>query len=353
MYLQFVPQKRQLPRQANLSRVCLLIATASSLAAFGDVAHAADLDFVTVGAAGNRGTLPSERSLDYFPNSPVGQVDYEFRITRTPVVTSQWFEFVEAYKQFHQGPPNSLAFTSRWISRASTQNPPPYVYDPIAANYPVDVGFNYAARYCNWLHNNKVNEAWAFENGAYDMSLFYRNPDGSYEQQERRNPDARFWIPDMNEYYKAYYYDPNRFGVGQEGYWPHTGMSELPPIPGVTSNAGLFRWDVSVGQFPSVTSPWGLLDTSGGLGEQSETLLYGDQDIRQYIGATSWLGDSEVELWDALDTPLVGFSLVRTGFRVATIVPSPGSAVCVSIGAAWVSIRRRRTCDKELPSRHS
>lgn len=145
-----------------------------------------------------------------------------------------------------------------------------------AARWPIQVGFEYAARYCNWLHNGKVNEAWAFENGAYDTSTFRRDENGVYQGQEAHNPGAKFWIPTVDEWVKATYYDPNRYGDGQGGYWMYPNMSDERPISGVTTNAGEFG-DITmpgdVGQFPNALSPWGLLDTSGGRNEMTESLF--------------------------------------------------------------------------------
>ena len=52
------------------------------------------------------------------------------------------------------------------------------------------IGFLEAARFANWLHNGQGNGST--ETGAYDIS------DGI-----KRQPDARYWIPTENEWYKA------------------------------------------------------------------------------------------------------------------------------------------------------
>jgi hypothetical protein len=84
----------------NLSSVF----TASALAAGGALAQQVPPsyghDFVTIGAPGNRGTLPSEQPWAEFPDQAVGAVGYEFRITRTEVSANQWLEFARAYAPF-------------------------------------------------------------------------------------------------------------------------------------------------------------------------------------------------------------------------------------------------------------
>lgn len=115
---------------------------------------------------------------------------------------------------------------------------------PGLEHLPIEPSWEMAARYSNWLHNGKVNAAWAFENGAYDTSTFVVNPDGSTQHQLQHNPDARFWIPTYDELMKATYYDPNRYGPGQEGYWTYPNkrtVQNIPGPPGVgTTNATLW-----------------------------------------------------------------------------------------------------------------
>lgn len=76
--------------------VRMLFGAAMSLALLAH-ARAQDYghDFVTVGAPGNAAATPAGL-LFYTPGDPLPQsVNYEFRITRTEVLTSQWFEFVQ------------------------------------------------------------------------------------------------------------------------------------------------------------------------------------------------------------------------------------------------------------------
>jgi len=72
------------------------------------------------------------------------------------------------------------------------------------ANKPVNyISWFRAARYCNWLHNNKPA-------GAQNISS---TEDGSYSLNGAvtgvgiaRNSEAKFWIPSEDEWYKAAYY---------------------------------------------------------------------------------------------------------------------------------------------------
>ena len=94
-----------------------------------------------------------------------------------------------------------------------------------------------------------------------------------------REPGARFFLLNQDEWTKAVYYDPDRFGEGQGGYWRYPDGSDTPLIPGapgVGQTSG--GWDYvaagathpDVGAY-GVETPWGLLDASGGVREWLET----------------------------------------------------------------------------------
>jgi hypothetical protein len=306
------------------------------------------LDFVRVGAAGNAGYRPTGRG---FPTGRLeeGAVAYEYRIARTEMTVGHWYEFVSAYSPFHTGSPIATAFTGDYVY----WNGSGYEYPQEIARWPIQVGFEYAARYCNWLHNGKVNEAWAFENGAYDTSTF-RTVDGVYQGQAAHNEGARFWIPTVDEWVKATYYDPNRFGEGQGGYWMYTNMSDERPIPGETTNAGE-EFDITmpgdVGQFPNALSPWGLLDTSGGRREMTESAYDPGANTLYRVVRGSQVG-SRLSFDEDLivsESPMFATGSLA-GFRIASSVPAPGTSMVVVL-SAWASSLSRRRFHEESEQR--
>src|SRR5690606_23240620 len=94
------------------------------------------------------------------------------------------------------------------------------------------------ARYCNWLHNGKVNEQWAFDTGAYDASTFGRDENGDFTDDYTPLPGARFWIPSVDEWLKAVYYDPDRHGPGEGGWWLFPDSSDDPLVIGYPEDGG-------------------------------------------------------------------------------------------------------------------
>lgn len=308
-------------------------------------------EFVTIGAVGNRATISSE--VPRQPELQIGAVNYQYRITKTEVTGADWFEFVQAYAPFVGGAYNNTAFTSGSIifRGFDPQGTPTYTMNPVHTDEAVSFGWRYAARYVNWLHNNKAITQGAFENGAYNTSTFTSNPNGTVNDQLAHNPGARFWIPTQDEWGKAAYYDPNKYGPGMEGYWSHPGGSDTPlqgGIPGepgaqTSANVQISGFHPAVGSYPSVNAPWGLFDTSGGQAEWTETGFNTLGGRRLIFGSYAGQG-SGYTLWDRIDFQNFGFSSSGelAGLRLASAIPAPGTILLLLFGAT-ATTRRTRT----------
>ncbi len=302
-------------------------------------------DWVTISDPGNRDTLPHE--VTRYPEMRIGGVGYEYRMMRTEVTVEQHFEFVQAYWP-HMDPYERLrsGFRGLWIfSATGDRDDPRYYMSPGAEDRPSQMSFRIAARFANWLHNGKANEPWAFENGAYDTSTFGADDEGRLTDQERHHPDARVWLPTIDEMAKAAYWDPAKDG-GEGGYWlyPHS-SSDVPisglPWDGGETSAGLDDSApyLDVGSYPSVASPWGLLDGSGGEWEIGEDIDYlrlartrhGSKQFQDF-----WSWEDRLDTW----TSAVDFSVY--GVRFAAAVPSPHTAYAACGLLTFHLTRRRR-----------
>jgi len=208
-----------------------------------------------------------------------GSVDYVYRISTTEVSSGQWVEFLNAFGDYgdpHEayrdirisGIVKDTAYTGpgkRWKLREGFESP---------GHMPVlGISWFNAARYCNWLHHGKTNDLSKLEYGAYDLRNVVNNV------PPERSDGARYWMPSLDEHLKAAYYDPDKNGDGQGGWWlqPNGTDTELiigAPADGGQTNAGITEYDTDValddvlrlGVYEEVTSPWGLLDVSGGGG---------------------------------------------------------------------------------------
>ena len=115
------------------------------------------LSWSTVTHAGNRPANAGEAPDLYRPTLPApilaGSVGHDYRITTTEVTTAQWAEFVRAYAPFYAGPYNDAGFTSIWINHVGNGQ---FSVPAGTEQRPASVSWRMAARYCNWLCDNKA-----------------------------------------------------------------------------------------------------------------------------------------------------------------------------------------------------
>ncbi|MCA9275780.1 MAG: SUMF1/EgtB/PvdO family nonheme iron enzyme [Phycisphaerales bacterium] len=288
-------------------------------------------EFVVVDDPGNRDTNEFEVPLG--PEERIGGVDYVYLIAVTEVTVAQHLEFVEAYYPFYVirtgSELGSAQFSGRAIRVAFGQI---HILPGHHPDEPTVMSWEYAARYINWLHNGKIIEDWAFETGVYDTSTFVQDNDGNWLHQESHSPGARFWMPTADEWIKAAYWDPQK-NNGAGGYWRYQNGSDIEPRPGLPSeggerNAGVDNNDgfpLPVGSYPTVMSPWGVLDMAGGQSELFETIP--DSGNRYRRGT----GGSDFNYWhydDIFSPDIIGYyvntsAFVPNGLRLASTAYAP------------------------------
>jgi len=305
--------------------------------------------WATVTHAGNAPYVYQEPGIG---TRHVGQVNYDYRISKTEVTAGEWIQFVNAYKPYVDPAYRLSALYTSFLIRRDPQADGTVNYSvaPGADDYAIDVGFRFAARYCNWLHNGKVNQPWAFESGAYDTSTFGDLPNFGFTDQATRSPGAKFWMPSENEWIKAGYFDPNRYGPNQPGYWQFSNTSDTAPNsgpPGVgETSAGSNGNQYPSGAYPNTTSPWGLLDLSGGEREWVEDVVrdrFTGVPTFRFTRGSYWRQGSYAT-YDVLNGVLNGGTMLQGfgGVRLAAIVPSPGAFSGALVVTLSLALRRRR-----------
>ncbi|MBL0922275.1 MAG: SUMF1/EgtB/PvdO family nonheme iron enzyme [Phycisphaerales bacterium] len=269
----------------------------------------------------------------------VGGVDYRYRIAKTEVTNRQWYEFVLAYAPYVSPQfSGSSQFTGTGVGLSGGGG---YSLPASTAEHAAQVGWRFAARYVNWLHNGKVNEAWAFESGVYDAATFGPPSGGPITDQRERSEGARYFLPTRDEWAKAVHFDPNRYGEGQAGYWLYPYSADTMPVagapgtPGAQTNRGTLV-HVPVMSYPNATTPWGLFDASGSAFEWLET-INASQGGR--YGASSDKGEFFIDL-DRIQEWTQWSPTNLVGIRLASVVPAPGASLVAL--AAGAILRRRR-----------
>ncbi|MHB1035329.1 MAG: SUMF1/EgtB/PvdO family nonheme iron enzyme [Pirellulales bacterium] len=319
-------------------------------AVFGGVslAEATNIDMVTVG---NPGNAPD--------NNGFGAVPYTYQMGKYEVTVGQYAEFLNAvaktdtYLLYNGNAP---------IQRNGSSGSYTYSVARDRANHPVNyVSFWNALRFINWLNNDQPSgsqDASTTEDGAYtlDETCTLYDEDLADNGRIDRNAGAKFFLPAVDEWYKAAYYDPDK--PGGAGYWDYpTGTDVVPspvladPDPGNNANftfhdgdfwqsTGSIYGTTPVGAFTNSASPYGTFDQGGNLFE--------------HVGAKGdWASDSvggcfayESVSFTSLGIPArMEYTLI--GFRVAGAapVPEPSTVVLGVLGALGIGLgwwRRRK-----------
>jgi hypothetical protein len=303
------------------------------------------IEFSIIGSPGNP-EAPPEFQSRFTPTPRLGSVSTEYGLARAELTNTQYLEFVRAYAP-HFDVFDSVEFLGLGIrSNGDPRNPDSYFIRPGRENAAAEMGWRFAARYCNWLHNDKRGTPDSFLTGAYDATTFTPDPPaGTPNDVTQRLPGAKFFIPTQAEWTKGMYFDPNRFGPGQPGYWANPITSDAYVIPGLPENGGQSNVGINNGvlpfpilQYPTVMSPWGLFDGSGGEEEWLENSLpFGERLFR----STSQFGGSffddhiRVSRTDATDLR------ITIGLRVGVAIPTPPLAL-LGVGLLVVGLRRAR-----------
>jgi formylglycine-generating enzyme required for sulfatase activity len=320
-----------------------------------------DFQWTTVGNLGNA-PYTSANPDDANVNGR-GSVNHEFRASRLEITTAQWMEFVNAFAPFDNSPIDQNGPLIWGAQRAQRLPNGHWIMglgsNPITAQLPIGgISWRDAARYCNWLTNNKQVSLAAISTGSYDTTTWGNRDSttGAYPDDPHRMPGAKFFLPEISEYLKATHYDPNRYGEGQGGYWQYKTGLDTPPIPGLpgegNTNAGYLpggdpfaAWNIPLGSYSSVQTAYGLFDTSGGGKEWIEG--WNEQvtvNGRMYLGSYSAMSPSAIPTFDSIGAVSGSDDLVNpqnfTSFRVYSVVPSPGVSAWL-IAGTWTCRRKR------------
>jgi formylglycine-generating enzyme required for sulfatase activity len=324
--------------------VCLLTPAATAQVTF---------DWATIGNPGN--------APDSSPQGSVGAVDYVFQISKFEVTNAQYAEFLNAVDPTGA---NSLGlYDSNMTTNAAgggitfirrAADGLKYLPQVGKENKPV-IAVNYfdVMRFTNWLHNGQGQGST--ETGAYIVA------DGI---SEVRSTQAKYHIPNENEWYKAAYHK-NDGATGN--YWIYPTSTDAVPFsdqpPGADapdqSNTANFSEDdriangyndgyavtasdnfvvgptytTDVGAYWASSSPYGTFDQGGNVFEWTEGVPGSFRAMRggNWVygeGARALMGSFRLE-----QTSPFEFG-VGSGFRVARRVPEPASAMLLAIGAA-------------------
>jgi formylglycine-generating enzyme required for sulfatase activity len=249
----------------------------------------------------------SARGKD-FENAGVGYVGQAFAMGQSEVTNEMYVRFL-----------NAVAFKDRlyglYSDRMSPDKPAgggirrtgspqsgyTYSVEPGFEQKPVSFvsGFD-AMRFCNWLHNGMPGDpqavdparrtrltsdqdATSTEDGAY--TLLGANND----EVIRRNPGAKYYLPDQDEWHKAAYYDP----LPGPSYWWFADQTYSGP--GGNYNTveilGVDYRDLKDVKTSAAASHYGTFDQDGNVDEWLDASITSDDGNQRLIAEQSLTGD--------------------------------------------------------------
>ena len=297
-------------RNVRMAIWVMVIILSVASGASAEVIRGIDIDFVTIGNAGNPGDTRTEAKP-----SGCGAVDYSYQIGKYETTNGQWDSFVSA-----AGAPNGndggYSYNASWTG------------DNVPTN---NVSWYEAAQFCNYLTSGDKSL------GAYQFSGDNTNP-GDYLGIDRDSAISAYGIayviPTEAEWYKAAYYRAD--GSGYSTY-----ANGLDTITRVADNG----WNYYGGAY---SSPWnigtgtmeqnGTFDIMGNVWEWNEVLI-GSFGYRGYRGGAfnyySFYSGSSYRLNNVTSYNESN----NMGFRVAS-VPEPVTLLLLGLGGLMLRGKR-------------
>ena len=316
------------------------------------------MEFVVVGAPGNEAD-----EYDVFGDRH-GRVDYTYSISSYEVSNRQYAAFLNSVSA--HGDPHGLwhPATQGWFDEIvrfdNCQGG--YYYEVVPGkedNPVVRVNHRSIFRMMNWLHNGMQDDLSSTDSGAYDTSKWGYDERGYFTDSLAHEPGAKFWLSSHDEWYKAAYFDPDRYGEGQPGYWRFpTGHETDPDVwdePGADPyNSAVYVTPFSEpgGSVPLTMSPWGAFDMAGNATEYVAQwdllgLPYGSAYV---IRGSPFIGGSSLDE-KYVHSYAFAFNENYSGdgadwdyhsFRIVTYLPAPGTLLVLGAAGTWCATRQKR-----------
>jgi len=273
-----------------------------------------------------------------------GSVDHDYYISKYEVTNAQYAEFLNAKADsdllgLYNASMDSDA-TFGGITRSGVSGSYTYTAKAGFENKPVTyVSFYDSLRFSNWLDNGQGRGDT--ETGAYTLLGGTAAP--SNGPTVTRNGGADIFLTSENEWYKAAYYDA--LSATYLDYPAGTNSVTGCVVPGSdtgnSANCGNAVGALTnVGAYGLSDSPYGTYDQGGNVWEWNEEIVFGSaRELRggEWFLDASYLAASTP---DGDDPPASEF--VNVGFRVASLVPEPGTGLLGMTAVLVLAASRRR-----------
>ncbi len=306
-------------------------------------ASAVTIDWVTVGDPGN--------AADPATGSKYGDVGYAYRFGKYVITNTQYAEFLNsndpaganALGLYDQRMANSKTVGGIGRNFTDPDGPKYFVINGFADRPVTYVNFFDAIRFANWLNNGQA--PGSTEIGAY--TLLGGTPIPSNATSIVRNPEARVFLPSEDEWYKAAYYHPT---TGTYYRYPTSSndapIASLPsPLPNHANLAGSAGTGgpgttTPVTAYAGTMSPYGALDMSGNVQQWNESA--NSDATGRYVRGGSYIANAFMANAASRLSREASYDDNSIGFRVAAVIPEPGTGVMAGIGCCLLGLLRWR-----------
>ncbi len=215
--------------------------------------------------------------------------------------------------------------------------------DNRGANKPAtNVSWNESARFVNWLNTSLgFQPAYNFTTSGVSDNISLWNPSDAWQlggQNLFRHKDTHFWLPSLDEWYKAAYYDPSL-----NIYFDYTTGSNTEPTPVASGTApGTQIYQQSLNGGPADVTVAGAMGPNGTMALGGNVYEWLESEFDQTNDNPGSERESRGGIW--FSSPYHVSSVARVhelpteenfciGFRVASLpaVPEPNSLLLLSL----------------------
>lgn len=289
--------------------------------------------------------LPVDHPGNSADANGLGKVDTNFLIAKFDTTAEQYCAFLNAVETtvahgfYHPEMGSDPAV--KCITRSLAEDGLHFVYSIIDDRGTLPITYASwidAVCFCNWLHHDSPTGDAVTDEVLYDGA--YRFSKNGEEQVIELMPNARYFLPNKNQFHKAAFY---RSAI--HTYWNYPTMALAPFAPGNTISSSpneanyfytSYFWGNShsskgplyitpVGSFSGSAGPFGSYDMGANVKNWSSDF---DEDGNALAEGGSWKTTYEMLRNDAPETsldPTMGYDDV--GFRIAAPAPVTDEAL--------------------------
>ena len=289
------------------------------LQTFGTGANQFTMEFVTIGNPGNAADTTGS------PN-PAGSVAYTYNLGKYEVSRDMITKANTA---------GSLGINLQDMSS----------YEANGVNRPATgISWNGAARFVNYLNTSQGYQA------AYNFTTSGVNDNislwgaGQYSGSNQfRHKDAYYFLPSMDEWYKAAYGSPS-------GTWYNyaTGSDSAPSAVASGTSGVVYNGQGAPADITNAggLSPYGTMAQNGNVWEWNESAFDGSNNSasenRELRGGSWNLGSNFLDASTRLSLVPTTYENASIGLRVAS-VPEPSALSLLAVGLGGLAMIRRRS----------